>query len=239
MRFAEIHMLRRGDTSMKKVLKPGVTIKGTKDGLLFLFDDSRPFSDILNELRHKLDSGGPIWDGPDTRVWIKLGQRQITQQEEAEMRKLFSLRKNLIITSIEADGMPYLADGNTGIRMLTGTVRSGQVLEHRGDLLLMGDVNPGGCVRTTGSLYVLGALRGLAHAGSEGDETAIIAAAQFRPTQLRIADTISRPPDEWDESDVEMKFAYLVNHQIAVDKIHHFSLIRPDREWKENRMRRW
>jgi septum site-determining protein MinC len=224
---------------MGKVLKPGVTIKGTKGGLLFLLDESRPFSKIIDELKYKLENASNLWDGPDMRVHIKLGSRQITRDEEKELRRLFAIRKNLIIYSIEStDGKPYLIEENGGIQLLVGTVRSGQVLEHRGDLLLLGDVNPGGCIRSTGNIYVLGSLRGLAHAGGEGDEWAIIAASTLKPTQLRIADVVSRPPDEWDEGEVSgMSFAYLVNGQIAVDKMHHLSRIRPDLEWKENRLK--
>ncbi|EGK14775.1 septum site-determining protein MinC [Desmospora sp. 8437] len=223
---------------MGKVMKPGVNIKGTKGGLLFLLDESRPFSAVLSELKYKLENGSNLWEGPDTRVLIKLGRRQITRDEEKEMRRLFSSHKNLIIHSIEtSNGRPYLVD-DRGIQILTGTVRSGQVLEHRGDLLLLGDVNPGGTVRSTGSIYVLGALRGLAHAGGEGDEEAIIAASSLYPTQLRIAGVVSRPPDEWGESGVTgMNFAYLVNGQIAVDKMHQLTRIRPEIEWKENRFR--
>ncbi|MFC4078379.1 septum site-determining protein MinC [Salinithrix halophila] len=224
---------------MGKVLKPGVTIKGTKDGLLFLLDDSRPFSALLSELKYKLDNASSLWDGPDTRVHIKIGDRKITREEEKELRWLFAPRKNLLVHSIEAaGGKPYLVDEDQGIQLLGGTVRSGQVLEHRGDLLLLGDVNPGGTVRSTGSIYVLGALRGLAHAGGEGDETAIIAASLLRPTQLRISDIVSRPPDEWEEAETSgMNFAYLLGGQIAVDKMHHLNRIRPDIEWKENRFR--
>lgn len=222
---------------MGKVMKSGVTIKGTKDGLLFLLNESYPFSEILSELKYKLENSSRIWDGPTTHVHIKLGDRQITRVEEQEMRRLFAIRKNLIVSSIEtAKGKPYLVEENQGIQLLTGTVRSGQVLEHRGDLLLLGDVNPGGCIRSTGSIYVLGSLRGLAHAGGEGDEQAIIAASNLKPTQLRIANVVSRPPDEWDEGETAgMNFAYLVNGQIAVDRMHHLNRIRPDLEWKENR----
>jgi septum site-determining protein MinC len=167
------------------------------------------------------------------RVQIKLGKRQITRREEQDMREIFSFRKNLHVHTLESDGVPYLLDPPRKMEMLTGTVRSGQVLTHRGDLLLLGDVNPGGCVQSTGNIFILGALRGLAHAGSDGDETVIIAASIFRPTQLRIHNIISRPPDEWKESENHMRFAYIVKDQIAVDKMSHLSLIRPEMEWKE------
>lgn len=222
---------------MGKVLKSGVTIKGTKDGLLFYLDDTRPFSEVLQELRYKLTNSGnsQIWDGPDMSIKIMLGERQISKQEEIGLRDIFSLRNNLKIHSFETDnGKPYLLEPNVGIQMRAGTVRSGQVLTHRGDLLLLGDVNPGGCVEATGSIYVLGSLRGLAHAGVGGDETAIVAASAFRPTQLRIGDIISRPPDEWRELEIGMRFAYVVQKQIAVEKIAHLSQIRPDRAWKDS-----
>lgn len=223
---------------MGNVLKPGITIKGTKDGLLFYLDDSRPFSDLLRELKSKLDDhqATNIWDGPETDVHIKLGSRQITSTEEMALRELFSTKKNLIIQRFETEGKPYLLEPRTGIQMRAGTVRSGQIFSFEGNILFAGDINPGGVIQSTGDIYVLGALRGLAHAGSRGDQKAIIAASVLKPTQLRIADVISRPPDRWDESEVGMRFAYIVENQIAVEKMVHLSQIRPEKEWKENHM---
>ncbi|SHE47810.1 septum site-determining protein MinC [Seinonella peptonophila] len=220
---------------MGKVLKPGVTIKGTKEGLLFFLDDSRPFTAIMNELKYKLEhnNAAHIWDGPEMKVQIKLGKRQITKQEELELRNLFAIRKNLQIQGFESEAGSYLLEPEHGIQMLVGTVRSGQVLQHVGDLLFAGDVNPGGIIQSTGSIFVLGALRGLAHAGVKGDHTAIIAASILRPTQLRIAEIISRPPDHWEEKEVEMQFAYVHGEQISVEKMHLLSQIRPEKEWKE------
>lgn len=214
-------------------MKPNVTIKGTKEGLQFYLDDSCPFSVILEELKYKLEQNHSLWDGPDTKIRFKLGQRQITREEEHALRSLFDSHKNLVIHGIESDGMPYLFDPKAIITTLSGTVRSGQVLTHVGDLLFLGDVNPGGSIQATGSIYVLGALRGLAHAGMQGDERAIISASLFKPTQLRIADVISRPPDEWNDHESSMRFAYIVEGQISVERMNHFCQIRPDREWKE------
>src|SRR5699024_1142807 len=81
------------------------------------------------------------------------------------------------------------------VKVLNRIVRSGQVLEVTGDLLLIGDVNPGGKVMTTGNIYVMGNLLGIAHAGTNGDRQAVIVASYMKPSQLRIADYISRAPD--------------------------------------------
>src|SRR5699024_12207571 len=94
------------------------------------------------------------------------------------------------------------------VKRITQIVRSGQVVEVTGDLLLVGDVNPGGQVKATGSIYVLGHLNGIAHAGVYGDEKAVIAASYMNPTQLRIAKYISRAPD-YEASGVYMECGYL------------------------------
>jgi septum site-determining protein MinC len=67
----------------------------------------------------------------------------------------------------------------------------------------------------------------MAHAGMEGNEKAIITASHMKPTQLRIAQIISRPPDEWAIGDTYMEFAYINNGVMEIDKVQHMSRIRP------------
>ncbi len=77
-----------------------------------------------------------------------------------------------------------------------GTLRSGDHLKAEGDVLLLGDVNPGAKISAGGNVMVWGRLRGVAHAGKEGNNNARIIALQLRPLQLRIADVIARGPEE-------------------------------------------
>lgn len=77
-------------------------------------------------------------------------------------------------------------------------LRSGQQLRHYGHVVIIGDVNAGAEVIATGDIIVVGALRGLAHAGAVGNEDSIVAAYYLRPTQLRVANYIGRAPDQPD-----------------------------------------
>ncbi len=77
-----------------------------------------------------------------------------------------------------------------------GTLRSGEHLEFDGDVLLLGDINPGAKISATGDVMVWGRLRGTAHAGKPNNSQAKIVALQLRPLQLRIADQIARGPQE-------------------------------------------
>ncbi|MDF2716220.1 MAG: minC, partial [Paenibacillus sp.] len=114
------------------------------------------------------------------------------------------------------------------VTVYKGIIRSGQTVRHEGHLLFLGDINPGGTLLCTGDIFVLGALRGMAHAGLEGNERALIAASYMRPTQLRIADVISRPPDEWGIEDASMEFAYIREGSMEIDKINQLHRLRPD-----------
>jgi septum site-determining protein MinC len=72
-----------------------------------------------------------------------------------------------------------------------GTLRGGQALHNLGNLVVIGDVNPGAELVASGAIVVFGALRGVAHAGAQGDRTARVIALELAATQLRIATAIA------------------------------------------------
>ncbi|WP_258171338.1 septum site-determining protein MinC [Paenibacillus sp. R14(2021)] len=201
--------------------KQHITIKGVKEGLIFLLDDNCEFSALLEELQYKLEkSHQQLLSGPIVHVQVKLGTRQLNEEEKDRIKSAIRQQGNLLVQSIESEvrNETKPEDGNN-MKVLSGIIRSGQTLEHDGNLLLLGDLNPGGTLLCTGDIYVLGALRGLAHAGYKGKEDAVIAASLLRPTQLRIQEVISRPPDEWMTGDAMMEFAYLSEGVMKIDKI--------------------
>ena len=72
-----------------------------------------------------------------------------------------------------------------------GTLRGGQALHNVGNIVVIGDVNPGAELVAGGDIAVFGALRGVAHAGAQGDAGARVYAVELAPTQLRIATLIA------------------------------------------------
>jgi septum site-determining protein MinC len=75
------------------------------------------------------------------------------------------------------------------------TLRSGQRIFYPGNVVVLGDVNPGGEVIAGGNIIVMGTFRGIAHAGALGRIDAIVAALRLEPSQLRIAGYITRAPE--------------------------------------------
>jgi len=79
--------------------------------------------------------------------------------------------------------------------VVSRTLRSGQRVSSAGTVVVLGDVNPGAEVVAGGDVIVVGKLRGLAHAGAEGNEQATIWALELAAKQLRIADKLAVAPE--------------------------------------------
>ncbi|OIJ10559.1 septum site-determining protein MinC [Anaerobacillus alkalilacustris] len=210
-----------------------ITIRGTKEGLILFLDDECSFSDLVSELEEKLSSKYPqSSEGPAVHVKVSVGNRYLTEGQTIELKKIINDKQKLIINEIESNVMTKDEAEDlikeSQMTTIVKVVRSGQVLEVKGDLLLIGDVNPGGTVVATGNIYILGVLRGIAHAGSEGDKDAVISASRMEPSQLRIAEIVSRSPDYEENEAHEMECAYIGNDSnMAIERVQHLGKIRP------------
>lgn len=102
-------------------------------------------------------------------------------------------------------------------KFITGTIRSGQVEDYPGNIVIIGDVNPGGLIQAKGNIIVLGTLKGLAHAGIGGNSKAVIAAYKLEATQIRIADKIVRSPDQDVESYKTPEIAKIKENKVIIE----------------------
>lgn len=103
--------------------------------------------------------------------------------------------------------------------LIQRTLRSGQSLSYDGNIVIVGDVNPGAEVIAGGSVIVIGALRGMVHAGASGDVNAVVIAFKLIPTQLCIVDHITRAPDNVEISnDMVPEIASLKNGMVTIEK---------------------
>lgn len=210
--------------------KEKITIKGNKDGLVFVLSERCSFDELLEEIHHKLEhTHQQILTGPLIHVTVKTGRRWFDEEEQQALREAIGQKGNLVVRSFEHTlPEPPPVPPKHKLKVIQGVVRSGQSVYEEENILFLGDVNPGGLLESTGNIFVMGSLRGMAHAGKEGREDAIIAASFLKPTQLRIASHISRPPDEWTSHDAMMEFAYMEEGTMHIGKLAQLNHIRPD-----------
>ncbi|WP_017726793.1 septum site-determining protein MinC [Halalkalibacterium ligniniphilum] len=214
--------------------KQHVTIKGTKDGLIFSLDDRCSFDSLLEELQEKLSSKHyQISDQPQVQVKLDVGNRFLDPEQNEQIHSIITENKNLAIERVDSNVISKEEAerliNESQIVSIAKVVRSGQVITVEGDLLLIGDVNPGGTIQASGNIFVLGALRGIAHAGCNGSTDAVISASLLAPAQLRIADVIYEWPKQDDEEDVIMECAYISpqSNQIELERVQKLANMRP------------
>lgn len=103
---------------------------------------------------------------------------------------------------------------------IKSTFRSGESVQHPGDVVVLADVNPGAEIRADGDIVVLGSLKGWAHAGASGDTKAVIIALEFPSTRIQIARypgiAPAAPPRKPKSSDSGTKIAYVRSRSIHV-----------------------
>ncbi|UAL51186.1 MULTISPECIES: septum site-determining protein MinC [Metabacillus] len=219
---------------MKAQKQQFVTIKGTKDGLTLHLDDSCSFEELLNELEQMLSLKQYIHeDGPYITVNVKAGNRLLHKKQQDQIEAVIQKKRNLVVETFESNVVTkdhaLQMKKEAEVVSVAKMIRSGQVLKVEGDLLLIGDVNPGGTVIARGNIFIMGTLRGIAHAGYNGNKSAVIAASVMKPSQIRICDIVNRAPDYIQTEKHEMECAYIdENESIIIDRLQQLTHLRPN-----------
>ena len=218
-----------------------ITIKGTREGLTLFVDDLCSFDDLLADLTEKIATVKPKQNEPIVPVVVDLKNRYLTKEQTDKIRQVvengncFQVQASHSAVIHKEEAKKWKEDQD--LKTFEQIVRSGQVLHVKGDVFLIGDVNTGGKITSTGSIYILGILQGIAHAGVEGNKGAIIAASYMKPTQLRIADYISRAPD-YESEGVFMECGFIDKEEdkIVIDRLQNIVVKRRYLKEPERRM---
>ncbi|MFN3788302.1 MAG: septum site-determining protein MinC [Sulfurihydrogenibium azorense] len=197
----------------------GIEIKGlTVPALLIKLDPSLSIEENINQLEKKLSSA--VFKG-SYAVLDYMGL-ELNEDQSKKIEEILKSHNTKVLgyqnTKSDSKNIPKPVSEKKSLKIINKTLRSGQSVEYDGDVLILGDVNPDAYVVASGSIIVMGALRGVVHAGANGDETAIIMALKLMPQQIRIASYIARSPDSYEEVNQPEK-AYIENNQIVIEKI--------------------
>lgn len=183
-----------------------VVIKSSKNGINLILDDKLPFTELLEEIKKKFIDSEKFFK--NAHIAISFEGRSLSQGEQFEV--IETIQQNTSITVICILDHDELMDEvmqrrigayeeshspQTG-QFYKGTLRSGQQLESQTSMIVLGDVNPGAKVIAKGNIVILGALKGIAYAGADGDDRCFVAALEMDPVQIKIGDHIGRSADK-------------------------------------------
>jgi septum site-determining protein MinC len=190
-------------------------IKGIKDGLLVTLGEGE-WPELEAALLRQIEDRAGFFQG--ARVALDVGNHILRAAEMGSLRdrlsskgiNLWAVISNSPVTENTAQvlglatristprpertikPMDTNLEGENAV-LVHRTLRSGFKVSHHGHIIVLGDVNPGAEVIAGGSVIVWGRLRGVVHAGADGDEKSVVCALEMDPTQLRIAGLVANP----------------------------------------------
>jgi len=199
-----------------------IAIKGHNGGLLISLSATENWQSVTDQLAARIDERVEFYSGAN--ITVELGERPVPKYELSSLKALLERRgltlssvrsksdttrksaESLAVPTtnqVAVENVPQAAletapvnpeeTGTHGI-LFRRTLRSGRTIHSDGHVVVFGDVNPGAKVIAAGDIVVWGKLRGYAHAGAGGDQSAIVCALEMSPSRLRIADFVATSP---------------------------------------------
>lgn len=214
-----------------------VTIKSYQNGLKLHIKDA-PFEEIAEEITSKFESSRQFFG--KAKLALSLSGKILLPEEEAQIIDIIHLHSDLKIIALigkedELDTLFAQAVSDYEYRnpasdtalpkgsIYTGTLRAGQELFLNETVVVLGDVNHGAKIETTGDVIVLGSLLGEVKAGRDDENGHFVAALEMSPERLKIGTVkYKRKPEKrfWPDSNKNSpKIASLQNNEIVIRPI--------------------
>jgi septum site-determining protein MinC len=177
-----------------------IMIKGNKEGLNVVINMNHfsDFDDMLEALVDKLSQGRKFYKGSTLKITTEL--KYINERESRKLKEIlfdeFMISDCIFQNTEEVSVKIFTGIYEGKTKFLRKTIRSGQSINYPGNIVIVGDVNPGAEIYAAGNIIVFGTLKGIVHAGTNGNEKAIIAAVKLEPQILQIGNIVTRSPED-------------------------------------------
>ena len=202
-------------------MKSAFSFQVTGQGAVIKFNPETGYSRLKEELLTHVQQADNFFSGVD--LYINFEGCKFNLQQMQEIMNILQQYKDveeIYFFHNSGNEQPKKSQRTRDTVLIKRTIRSGQRIKFPTNIVILGDVNPGSEVIAAGDIIVLGKLRGVVHAGAGGLKEAEVVALLLEPTQLRIADLISRPPEQAENKNgIHPERAFIKDSSIFVEKI--------------------
>ena len=219
-----------------------VILKGKKDRLVVQLDSSIDFNSLKDKFSEKIKQAESFIG--DTKIAIEFTNRKLTEIEEniligvinkeTKIKIAFIFSEKSTFSQLPGGQLPFKSikdvtdEGCT--KFYKGTLRSGHNLEYDGNVVVLGDVNPGAIIKSKGNVVVLGYLNGTVYAGEKDGSDAFVGAFSLNPIQIKIGQVIAKNPStnvldiNKVKKTLDFEVAYLKDGNIFIEKFNKATL---------------
>lgn len=187
-------------------MQNNIKISQTTNEIILSINVIAEIQEILEELQTKLPKLKAFYKS--SKIPMRITGRIFTETEIDMVKKTIQDEIEVDIKFDDASDLLGLHaikrtfETQTDIsetKFIQNSIRSGQREEYPGSLVVCGDVNAGAEIIAGGNIMVIGALRGVAHAGANGNTMAMISANYIDVTQVRIANLVREVYEKTDK----------------------------------------
>lgn len=205
-----------------------VSIKGTREGLVIVFDPNHEFDEIKKSLRNKMEAANNFFKG--AKFTFGRAVQAISVQQRLEIENicqqygLVPFPKDTSLTGEEKRVKPFLKDPllSNGLAeqawLVPRPLRSGQEINCPGHLVVIGDVHLGAKVVATGNVVVMGTCAGTVCAGEKNNYQAVVVALGIdKKCCLVIAGVNAGPGVNSNSPKKQAQIAFLKGQKITIE----------------------
>ncbi len=196
------------------------SFQAVSDGVVMNFREGSTFGSIKKAVGLHASEASDFFTG--VNLYLNLSGLELAYEQLDELMDIVQNYRK--VNKIYFTARKIKEEKNENINkskavIINRTLRSGQQIKNQNSVVIVGDVNPGAEVISGGDIIVFGRLRGVVHAGAGGNQDSQVAALKLNPTQLRIASSIARSPDDNGNSELQPERAFIDDDGIIVEKI--------------------
>ncbi len=212
-------------------MKDACIIKSFPNGINLILNEEASFEALLEEIGSKFGKSRAFFG--NASVALSFEGRTLNAEEEAAVVNAIHKNSDIdVICIMEKDASTdrlfvkalqnvanQIPDGEEGY-FFKGSLVDDNELEKEQSIVILGDVNAGCVVKSTGSIIVLGGLYGKAYAGTEGNARTFVAALEMSPEKIKIGEFkyINNKKKRSLGARSKAQIAYVRDNKIQLDK---------------------
>lgn len=212
-------------------MKEYVRLKGKKDRLVIQLDSLIDFDTLKSVFTEKIKQAESFIG--NNEVAIEFSNRNLSEVEETILIDIINKSTSIKVAFVFSEDSAFSQLPINNIKEVTdegstkfykGTLRSGHLLEFDGNVVVLGDVNPGATIKAKGNVIVLGYINGTVYVGDNEGTDAFVGAFSLNPIQIKIGNIIAKNPNSniLDANKIkktcEFEIAYLKDGNIFIEK---------------------
>lgn len=209
-----------------------VEFKGTANGIVLQLRPFHCFEEVADCIHKKFAKSAQFFTGAtiigtEGEIGEEKNRYELYklltegyQLNVVSLDRMIKIEKNEEVAEPVVEEKPVKIDYNEyDTKIVRKNLRSGMNVSYEGNVVIIGDVNPGAEITAGGNVIVMGKLRGLVHAGKNGNKETYIIASKLAPTQIRIGNVIARAPEEDHIDELKPEIACLKSGQMSIEEL--------------------